>query len=207
MMPSIDPLKFGRAIWPHARFYGKQEEMIYSVEDNIETYVVAGNQLGKDYVASFIVLNLFLRCIKEGIRCRVITTSVKDDHLQVLWAEIGRWVSSSAVPLLARDGGPILELNKELRRACDAEAKNPDSYVKGLVSEGAEGMSGHHAECTLMLGDEASSVANSAHEAAQGWAKRFLYFGNAWPCENFFRKGIDGGDLELLDEILVGAAA
>lgn len=205
MMPETDPLDFSAVTWPHARFYDKQVDMIYSVEENIETYVVAANKMGKDFIASFIAVNLFLRCLKEDIRCRVVTTSVKDDHLRVLWAEIGRWLTTAATPLLASKGGPLLELNKEIRRADEAEVKNPDNYVLGLVSEGEEGMSGHHADCTLMIGDEASGLNNITHKAAQGWAKRFLYFGNSWPTENFWKEGIEAGDLDLSDELLLPA--
>lgn len=203
MMPERDPLDYGAIIWPHARFYGKQEEMVYSVEYNIETYVISANQMGKDYVSAFIAVNLFLRCLLEDIRCRIITTSVKDDHLRVLWAEIGRWLSNAATPLLARDGGPLLELNKEIRRATEKEMKNPDNYIQALVSETGEGLSGHHAECTLIIGDEASAIPDSSYRAAQGWAKRFLFFGNAWDCENFFKKGIEGGDLQMSDELVI----
>lgn len=41
-----DPLKFGKALWPHVEFYGKQREVIYSVRDNDATFVPAGNMLG-----------------------------------------------------------------------------------------------------------------------------------------------------------------
>ncbi len=41
-----DPVKFGKLLWPHVTFYDKQQEVIYSVRDNIETLVPAGNKLG-----------------------------------------------------------------------------------------------------------------------------------------------------------------
>src|SRR5690348_5247537 len=55
-----DPLVLGRLLRPHVRFYDKQVDMIYSVRDSKETYVVAGNQLGKDFVSGFICLTFFL---------------------------------------------------------------------------------------------------------------------------------------------------
>jgi hypothetical protein len=42
----IDPFKFGKLLWPQARLYDKQMEVVHSVERNRETYVVAGNKLG-----------------------------------------------------------------------------------------------------------------------------------------------------------------
>lgn len=41
-----DPLYFAHLCWPEVKFYDKQIEMIYSVRDNLETFVVAGNKLG-----------------------------------------------------------------------------------------------------------------------------------------------------------------
>lgn len=45
-IPTIDPLALQQLLWPRVYFYSKQREMIYSVRDNFETYVVAGNKLG-----------------------------------------------------------------------------------------------------------------------------------------------------------------
>jgi hypothetical protein len=41
-----DPLELAAVLWPDARFFDKQIEVIYSVEYNDETYVPAGNMLG-----------------------------------------------------------------------------------------------------------------------------------------------------------------
>lgn len=43
---AIDPMAMNQLLWPESVFYDKQIEIIYSVELNSETYVVAGNQLG-----------------------------------------------------------------------------------------------------------------------------------------------------------------
>jgi hypothetical protein len=56
---TIDPIRFQQELWPSTeytdyggqqhpgvRFYSKQREIIYSVEDNVETLVPAGNKLG-----------------------------------------------------------------------------------------------------------------------------------------------------------------
>jgi hypothetical protein len=37
---------------------------------------------------------------------------------------------------------------------------------------------------------------------AQGWAKRMLFLGNPNPCDSFYRKMCDAGDLVRPDEYL-----
>ena len=58
-MKTIDPLAFKELFWPDVYFYDKQREIIYSVCENDETVVPAGNMLGKDFVAGFIILYFF----------------------------------------------------------------------------------------------------------------------------------------------------
>jgi hypothetical protein len=41
-----DPLVLASVLWPHVTFYKQQREILYSVRDNHETFVVAGNMLG-----------------------------------------------------------------------------------------------------------------------------------------------------------------
>jgi phage terminase large subunit len=181
-----DPLGLARDCWPAVRFYDRQEELILSVRDNDETFVPAGHKLGKDFASAFVALWFFL----TRAPCRVITTSVKDDHLRVLWGEIARFLDTSARPLLTRDGGPLLVNHREIRRAgCRV------SYLIGTVSEKGEGMAGHHAPHTLLVVDEASGVADVVYERADTWARRKLIIGNPYPCNNFFYRGVKAGDL------------
>jgi hypothetical protein len=63
-------------------------------------------------------------------------------------------------------------------------------------------MQGHHiAEVgdriprTLWIADEASGVDDLGYKAADTWARRKLVIGNPYPCTNFFRAGVKGGDL------------
>lgn len=146
-------------------------------------------------MAGFICLTLFLRCIKIGASCRIVTTSVAEHHLKVLWAEIARFLLASSTPLLEKEGGPLVINHLEIRRASEMRAKNPGSYLVGRVSEKGEGLAGHHADVTLAVGDEASGIADTSYDMFQGWAKRSLYFGNPNPTANFFKKGIKAGDL------------
>lgn len=209
-----DPVKFGKALWPASEFYDKQREVIYSVRDSVETLVPAGNMLGKDYVTGFICVSFFLRpqmyfdpaYVKEvearkskfdpyPHTCRIVTTSVKDEHLDVLWAEIGKFIRTCRFPLLSKDGGPLVMNHHEIKYAREADQKNALSYLKGMVSKESEGLAGHHAAYTLAVADEASGVKEEAHVEMTRWAKRFLAIGNPNPCNNFFFKGVEAGDL------------
>ncbi len=214
---SGDPLMLQRLLWPDVMFYGKQRDIIYSIRDSVETYVPAGNMLGKDYVGGFIALSFFLCPMVyfspqhvasvERLRGphnqfphfrRVLTTSVKADHLRVLWAEIGRFVTGSALPLTDDKGGPLTVLHQEIRLASEGRVngKNLQSYLLAQVTnERGEGMAGHHAPYTLCIADEASGVGDKVYEMQQGWAKRLLAIGNPNPCNNFFFRGIEAGDL------------
>lgn len=197
-MRLIDPLKLRDRLWPGVVFSLEQQEMIYSVRDSVETYVPAGNKMGKDFTTGFVCPWFFLSAMKFGMTCRILTTSVKDEHLDVLWGEIGRFMTSSRVPLI-RDRenpkAPFVVNYHEIRRADEMHAKNPLSYLKGQVSKKGEGLAGHHADMTLFVGDEASGLDDVAYDMAQGWAKRMLFIGNPNDCQNFFRRGVKAGDL------------
>lgn len=192
---AIDPLAWKELMWPDVTFYDKQIELIYSVLHNNETYVPAGNMLGKDFVSGFIAIYFFI-AFRE---VRVITTSVKDDHLRVLWGEIGRFVQTARYPLAAEDGGPLICNHRDIRKRVPDEKGHliecKISYLRGMVSEKGEGMAGHHAEMTLCIGDEASGLDDVVYTQADTWAKRHLYIGNPNACENFFKKNIKAGDL------------
>lgn len=133
-----------------------------------------------------------------------MTTSVKDDHLRVLWGEVGRFIQTSLVPLTVEKGGPLIVNHRDIRKLKARRGVPLDecemceiSYMRGMVSEKGEGLAGHHAANTLMIIDEGSGVDDEAYSAGQGWMKRLLVIGNPMPCVNFFFRGIDGGDLPM----------
>lgn len=189
----LDPLVMAKEFWPHTSFYKQQREILYSIRDNDETIVPAGNMLGKDYIAGFTVLWVFLSALKLGKTCRIVTTSVKDDHLRVLWGEVARFIQDCVYPLRSEDGGPLICNHRDFRYAKDG--KDGLSYLRGMVSEKGEGMAGHHADITLGVIDEASGVDDLVYTQMDTWAKRKLIIGNPNPCANFFRKYCDAGDL------------
>src|SRR6516162_2617119 len=212
--PAADPLQLLSIYWPTVDFSREQLEVIDSVVHNDETVVVAGNQLGKDFCAGFIALWFFL-ChgppfghydptgkIKSD--CRIITTSVAEKHLIVLWSEINWFLQNARYPLDLQHGGPLLVMHREIYRYHGTQ-RCPKSYMIGRVSERGEGMAGHHAESTLAVIDEASGVDDEVYHQMAVWAgggnfpnghrKRMLIFGNPNPTSNFFRRFCDKGDI------------
>lgn len=184
-----DPLKLGKFLWPEVTLYKQQKEIVESVWNNRETVVPAGHQLGKDFVAGYIVLLYFL----SHHPCRVVTTSVKDDHLRVLWGEIKRFLQQMSKR--PTEGSRLIVNFREIKRYVDGEV-DEISYIYGTVSERPEGLAGHHAKYTLAVIDEASGVADDAYQAMDSWAKRRLIIGNPYPCSNFFFRGVTEGDLK-----------
>ena len=193
-----DPIKLGKVFWPDVEFYREQRDIIYSVWENDETMVVAGNKLGKDFVAAFIVLAFFL----TRHPCRIITTSA--DHAQlesVLWGELRRFIATSRIPLEHTKGGPLVINHLHLRKVYKG-TRCGISYVLGRVAAKGEGMLGHHVgnfgdgiPRTLFVADEASGVEDVSYERADTWAERKLIIGNPFPCGNFFKRGVEGGDI------------
>lgn len=213
-----DPVRFSQVLWPHVKFYDKQVEIIESIQQDYETFVPAGNMLGKDFIAGFIALSFFIRpqlyFSEDYVRevesrksptnpfphtTRVVTTSVKDDHLRVLWGEIGRYIDNSRFPLQYKNGGPLIVHHRDIRKIFhDKQCKV--SYLRGMVSEKGEGLAGHHAAYTLMIGDEASGLDDLAYTQAGTWAKRQLYIGNPNPTDNFFKKYVEEGSLPITSD-------
>ena len=193
MTDLIDPFALKDLLWPDVYFYDAQVRIIESYVANDETFVVAGNKLGKDFVSGFICLHCVLASVLAHQTCRVVTTSVKDDHLRVLWGEIGRFVQTARHPL-AYPHGPLVVNHRDVRlvvggRQCQV------SYLRGMVSKLGEGMAGHHAERTLLVMDECSGIDDEVYDQGRTWAKRVLGIGNPNPCSNFFFKAVKGGDI------------
>jgi hypothetical protein len=166
---TICPIRLMADLWPQDAIYDKQRAVVKSVEEDDETYVKAGNKLGKDFIAGKICVTNFLRCLKLDISCRIVTHSVADHHLKVLWAEIGKAITTARIPLLERDGGPLILNDKEVRRASERGSKNANSYLVGLVSDKGEGLAGHHAEYTMFVGDEACFDSETEVLTEDGW--------------------------------------
>ncbi len=195
---TLDPLRVIKFLWPHVHLYGKQREIIQSLWANDETLVPAANMMGKDYVAAYGIITFFL----TRHPCRIVTTSVKDSHLDVLWGEIGRAIDTCKYPLSVRAGGPLEILQRKLRKVVNGEVCKL-SYVRGLVADDMNAMQGHHIANigdgiprTMFVVDEAAGVRNEYYDMAATWANRMYIFGNPNPCKNFFWRGVKAGDVK-----------
>lgn len=202
---TVDPIDFAAVMWPDTKFYREQVEIIRSVQHNDETIVVAGNKLGKDYTAAFICLWYFL----THHPVRIVATSVKDDHLRVLFGEIEDFINRCKYPLVAKkkrddmvgftmlSGGPLILKHHEINKFHDG-ALCKKSYIRGMVSERGAGLQGHHAEYTLGVIDEASAVDDESFQMMSTWAHKMLVFGNPLPPKggaNFFYSFVKQGDI------------
>ncbi len=190
-----DPIKFTAFYWPEIVIYRKQAEVMESVLHNDETIVHAGNQLGKDFITALISVWFFVsRVYALQSSCRIITSSAGQTQLKsVLWGEIRRLINTARFPL------PI-ELNEMEIYALQEGIREPRSYIKGIVTNVAENMLGHHLErgpngepTTMAIFDEASSIQNEYYEATDTWAHRKLAIGNPLPCANFFKAKVKAG--------------
>lgn len=189
-----DPLLFKELCWPDLSFYDDQVEILRSVQHNIETYVPAGNMLGKDFVSGFLAVWFFC----SRVPARVVTSSVDHSQLKgVLWGEIRRFIDTSKYPL-------GLQVNDLLIRQVRPDGSlEPRSELIGRVAQKGEGMLGRHIERgpnnqpkTLAIIDEGSGFEDVHYNSIVTWAHRLLVIGNPYPCENFFKKGVKAGDLE-----------
>lgn len=196
-------------LWPQYRFWSKQAEIVESVCLDKETFVPAAHEMGKDFIAGFIVTGCFVLCAAKQVQCKILVSSATERHLGNLWGEIDRFIRTSKQPLLVSAGGELIYNHQYLGRMGNADRTNggwfpggplpeKDSYVISAVvtnDSRNEGLSGHHAPFTLFVGDECSGMSSAAYDAAQGWADHMLLIGNPYPTTNFFKTGVDAGDL------------
>jgi hypothetical protein len=203
-----DPLVLGRLLWPGVRFSKEQIAIIYSVWENDETVVPAGNELGKDFVSGFISVVFFI----TRFPCKIVTTSATDTHLDVLWGEIGKFIRGSSIPLDSKQGGMLVCNERKIKKLVGGEVC-PQSYIQGQVSsqEKIAAMQGQHTTelpgeftgitvpdqgdrvpRTLFIADECSSVPDPYYKMAATWAQRMLLIGNCWKCSNFFKRAVKG---------------
>lgn len=203
----IDPKKLMKLLWPDVTLYKQQWDIVYSIHGQeesgyipaVETYAPAGNMLGKDYTAAFICLWFFL----SRYPCRIVTTSAKDDHLRVLWGEIGQFISTSKYSLDYKKGGPLVINHQDIKRWHNGQ-RCPKSYLIGMVAsaDSIAAMQGHHianigdgVPRTLFVSDESSSVPDAYYTMAKTWFNRAFIFGNTWDCQNFWKRNVEAGDL------------
>lgn len=191
-----DPVAFQQWMWPEWTFYDKQWETVLSAEQDKQTVCPAGNMLGKDLIAGHIAVSQFCRYGNGGAKnydtVRVVCSSVDEPQLKhVLWGEIKRWIQS-----MKYDVGLQVREGMDVRKTLNGEV-DPISYllcrVASKENDGA-GLLGHHATWTLGIIDEASGFTHDFKLKMDAWAKHLLIIGNPYPCENFFKYAVKGGD-------------
>ena len=186
----IDPVDFYHVCWPEGVLYQKQVEILRSVVTNQETVVVAGNGLGKDYISA--VLALYWMCSRRP--ARAVTTSVKSDQLDdVLWGEIRHLLSIADLHL------PLHYNHLHIRQRYNDGRFVPKCELVGQCVGKGESLLGRHLPQdiprTLVIYDEASGIDTEVYTRAATWTHRTLIIGNPFPCENFFRKAVETGDI------------
>lgn len=190
-----DPVRFGRLCWPTYKIYDKQAEVLYSLRDNIETFVHAANEVGKDFITSWAVVWFFA----SRHPARVITSSSSQDQLKaVLWEEIRERVSSSVFEF------PFRLKTLEMKRLGADGEELARSYVVGHVTKTIENFQGHHLidDRPRVLGvfDEASGVEDRFNEAMDSWMHRKLVIGNPMNTQNFFYRCCKEGNLRPVED-------
>lgn len=199
-----DPIELMRDLWPEVVLSIEQQMIMYSILLNKETYVTAGNKLGKDFIAGLCCVIGFLSGMGRGhdVQTRIVTTSVKDEHLIVLWGEIMSFIRMCRVNLDSKHGGPLILQHRHIGKMLKGGYPCPKSYLKGMVAgDEMEALAGHHAEATMCVMDEASGLANASYDKTQGWAKSYLIIGNPYATGNFFETNVKAGDLLMLEEL------
>jgi len=188
----VDPIEFARVHWPDIRFYKQQQDIIYSVVENDETVVPAGNELGKDFVAAFIILWFFC----SRLPARIVATGPSERQVEdVLWGEIKRFVDTSKYKL------PVVYSHMLLRRTRRDGSIVPACEVRGQVAQKGESLLGRHTPrglgglpMTMAVFDEGSGIDDMPYQSSDTWAHRKLIIGNPRPCTNFFFHAVQSGD-------------
>lgn len=190
-----DPVALAEYLWPWMTLYDKQKEILLSVDDNDETVVPSGHELGKTFVDGVAAWIFYLR----HEPCRVITTSVSDAQLEhVLWGNIHNLYATCAYDL------PVTVGSKHVYKLGPDGNVLPLSYMIGLVASSdtkrqGQALSGHHLAMgafgeprTLGIIDEAAGVPHASYDKLRMCTHRRLITGNPYPCDNFFRFAVEG---------------
>ena len=190
------PYEFKQVFWPKVNFYDKQWEIIESSERDDETVTVAANEMGKDFVFAFIALYKF--CTRRP--CRGVLSSAKDKHLIVLLSEMKNFIQTAKYPMTADRGGPLVVNHQEIFWELNG-VRCEKSYIMGMVAsdESIASLGGHHIanvgdgiKRTFWMGDEASSLKDAYYKMVTPWANWVGIIGNAYDCNNFFRRAVKG---------------
>jgi len=145
-----------------------QAEILMSIAENSETYIVTGNGVGKDFILGHAV-PWWMTTRKNAI---CITTAPKDEQVRkILWGEIRTAHLNAKVQL----GGRLMPSDPYW-------VFGPKWYATGLVGRDENSFQGFHAEHILVVGDEAAGIPEFFWPAMLGCAvgenDRLVMIGN-----------------------------
>ncbi len=166
------------------QLYGKQKEVLISIQHDAETFCHAANELGKTRIAAVAALWFFL----SRQPCRVVTSSSSQQQLEsILWREMLHLIETSKFKF------PIDISHLRIRKLADPNDSQkvlPLDYLIGSVTRTVESFQGHHLPNdkprVMALFEEASGIPDEFHEASDSWAHRKLVIGNPLSNHNFF---------------------
>ena len=161
-----DPVYFAEKILG-LTLWDKQKEILESVRDYSETSVKSCHASGKTFTAA-IAIHWWLCGESDSI---VITTAPTFRQVkEILWREVKSMSAGKAVyPVEA-----VLDTQINL---------GPKWFALGLSTDRPDQFQGFHSKRLLVVGDEASGIAQNIYEATDGLAAtRYLWGGN--PLQN-----------------------
>jgi hypothetical protein len=169
-----DPDLFNTMVLGRGAYWNKQREMCQSVAENTTTLVLSGNQIGKSYLLSGILLwYAFTRPYS-----RIVSTAPTAKHLsRVLWTEIRTAHSHALYPL----GGKIISSPFE-------QLMLDDKWdAIGITSPKKEALSGVHGRHVMVCIDEASGLSPDAWEGLNSLGyDKLVAVGNPVRTDNHF---------------------
>lgn len=183
---SRNPDFFFRQILGIESFTPDQQIVAASVRDHRRTLVTAGHGVGKTHLAARIAL-WFLTTFYNS---KVITTAPTGRQVKnLLWKELRAAYQSATWPI----GG---HLNLTDLTFSD------EWFALGISTDNVTNFQGYHAPFVLVIFDEATGVAPSIWEAAEGLAvgpnDRFLAIGNPTDPTSKFKAADDSGQWNVI---------
>jgi len=135
-------------------------------QDILGVSIMAGRGVGKDAIAAWIII-WFMFCFPFP---KIPCISVSADQLnKVLWSEISKWLSHSAI----RDYF-VLQSDKLFRKDVKDEVRGKEWFAfakaanpKASPDEQLETLAGQHSDYLLQLVDEGSGVMNIVYETLE----------------------------------------
>ena len=160
--------------------------------DVLGVSIMAGKGVGKDAVASWIIL-WFMFCFPFP---KIPCISVSSDQLdKVLWSEISLWLSHSAIKEYF-----VLQTDKLLRKDVDDSVRGKEWFAfkkaanpKMAPNEQVETLQGLHAKYMLQVVDEGSGILDPVFSTLEnnmtGECNLMLliFKNNTWPAVHIWR--------------------